>query len=105
MRQLFSRDNLDRLGTMNQDLPRVLRMAAETGRRPGELLTLTYSCLDLDSPGSPYLVYTESKVTHGQVRRLPVLDVVVRTAQAQQRSARHRFPDIPVAELRLSLAR
>lgn len=101
MRQLFSDDNLKRLAAMNQDLPRMLRIAAETGRRPGELVTLKYSCLDLDSPGGPYLVYTESKVTRGQLRRLPVLDVVVRTAQAQQVSVRQRFPDTPLAELSL----
>jgi hypothetical protein len=65
------------------------------------LLTLYFPCLDLDSPGSPYLVYTESKVTRGQVRRLPVLDVVVSTVQAQQEHVRQRFPDTPVAELRL----
>jgi hypothetical protein len=63
IRELFSEDYLKRLGAMNEELPRVLRVAAETGRRPGELLTLYYSCLDLDSPGSPYLIYTESKVT------------------------------------------
>jgi hypothetical protein len=51
IRQLFSEDYLKRLGAMNEELPRVLRVAAETGRRQGELLTLYYSCLDLDSPG------------------------------------------------------
>ena len=101
MRQLFSPDYLKRLGAMHEELPRLLRIAAETGRRPSELLTLYYPCLDLDSAGGPYLIYTESKVTGGQERRLPILDIVVTTVQAQQERVRQRFPDTPVAELRL----
>jgi integrase len=101
MRQLFAPENLGRLGTVNDELPRLLRIAAETGRRPGELLSLFYECLDLDSAGGPYLVYTESKVTGGQERRLPVLDVVVQNVQNQQEKVRKQFPDTPTDELRL----
>lgn len=101
MRQLFSPDYLERLGAMNEQLPRLLRIAAETGRRPSELLSLYHSCLDRDSAGGPYLIYTESKVTGGQERRLPVLDIVVKTVQAEQQRVRQRFPDTSMTELRL----
>lgn len=101
IRQLFGEDYLHRLGAMHAELPRLLRVAAETGRRPNEIVNLAYSCLDLDSPGAPYLVYTESKVTGGQQRRLPVLDVVVSTVCIQQDVVRQRFPDTPPTELRL----
>ena len=101
MRQLLSPDYLVRLGAMHEELPRLLRIAAETGRRPSELLTLYYSCLDLDSAGGPYLIYTESKVTGGQERRLPILDIVVTTVQAQQARVRQRFPNTPISVLRL----
>ena len=101
LRQLFSVDYLRRLRSMNEDLPRLLRIAAETGRRPGEVLSLCFTCLDLDSSGGPYLLYTESKVTGGQQRRLPVLDIVAATVHEQQAQVRQRFPDTPSSELRL----
>jgi integrase len=101
LRQLFNAESLRRLRAMNADLPRLVRIAAETGRRPGELVSLRYSCLDLESVGGPYLLYTESKVTGGQQRRLPVLDVVVTAVHEQQELVRQRFPGISSTELRL----
>jgi integrase len=56
---------------MHEELPRMVRIAAETGRRPNQLLSLRFLCLDTESAGGPYLIYTESKVTGGQDRRLP----------------------------------
>lgn len=101
MQQLFTPDYLARLGCMNEGLPRLLRVAAETGRRPNELLSLGFSCLDTESVGGPYLIYTESKVTGGQQRRLPILTVVVDTVRAQQDHVRDRYPDTDPKDLRL----
>ena len=78
-----------------------LRLAAETGRRPGELVSLKYDCFDTESDGGPFLIYTETKVTAGQERRLPVLDVVVETVRKHQVCTRQRYPDTPIADLRL----
>jgi integrase len=101
LRQLFSAESLQRLSAMNADLVRLVRIAAETGRRPGEVVSLHYCCLDVDSVGGPYLLYTESKVSGGQQRRLPVLDVVVDAVHEQQVLVRQRFPGISSTELRL----
>ena len=64
------------LAALNEHMPPLLRLAAETGRRPGELVSLKYDCIDTESDGGPFLIYTETKVTAGQERRLPVLDWV-----------------------------
>jgi len=72
------------LGARNEHMPPLVRLAAETGRRPGELVSLKYDCLDTESEGGPFLIYTETKVTAGQERRLPVLDVVVETVRNHQ---------------------
>ena len=101
VRQLFDPRNLARLGTANEHLPTILRIAAETGRRPSEVLSLYWDCVDLDSAGGPFLIYTESKVTGGQTRKLPVLDVVVHAVHRQQKIIRKQFPDTPIDELRL----
>ena len=77
------------------------RHRRSTARRPSEVLSLYYDCADLDSAGGPYLIYTESKVTGGQERKLLVLDVVVQTVHRQQRVIREQFPDTPIDELRL----
>ena len=101
MRQLFDPMNLRRFGAVNEHLPVILRIAAETGRRPSEVLSLYYDCVDLGFAGGPYLIYTESKVTGGQERKLPVLDVVVEAVHKQQKAIRDQFPGTPIDELRL----
>jgi len=101
IQQLFTRDYLARIACMHEELPRLLRIAAETGRRPNELLSLRFLCLDVESAGGPYLIYTESKVTGGQERRLPVLGVVVDTVREQQAHVRRRYPNTAPEELRL----
>ena len=80
---------------------RFVRLAAETGRRPGELVSLKYDCIDTESEGGPFLIYTETKVTAGQERKLPVLSAVVDTVREQQLRTRQRHADTPIEHLRL----
>lgn len=101
IRQLFVPAAIGTLASLNAHLPPMLRLAAETGRRPGELVSLKYDCVDIESHGGPFLIYTETKVTDGQERRLPVLDIVVDTVRRQQAVTRERYPDPPIADLRL----
>lgn len=100
VRQLFASENLNQLQAMAADDPRLLRILAETGRRPSEITALRYNCLD-QGPGGPFLLYTETKVTGGQQRKLPILAVVVDTITQQQAHVRARFPDTKPAELAL----
>jgi integrase len=101
IRQMFTAESMGALRTLNEHMPALVRLAAETGRRPGELVSLKYNCIDTESEGGPYLIYTETKVTGGQERRLPVLSAVVDTVQEQQQRTRRRYPDTPIEHLRL----
>lgn len=100
MRQLFAPENLNQLQTRAAQDPRLLRILAETGRRPSEITSLRYHCLD-HGPGGPFLLYTENKVTGGQLRKLPVLAVVVETINQQQDHVRTRFPNTEPSQLAL----
>ena len=101
IRQLFCPESIPALRALNEDMPALVRLAAETGRRPGELVSLKYNCTDTRSEGGPFLIYTETKVTGGQERMLPVLSAVVDTVRQQQALTRQRFPDTPIEHLRL----
>lgn len=100
VRQLFASENLAALETMAAEYPRLLRILGETGRRPSEITSLRYDCID-NGPGGPFLIYTETKVTSGEVRKVPVLTAVVDTVRAQQAHARARFPNTEPADLAL----
>jgi integrase len=101
IRQLFSRESMAALRALNEHMPPLVRLAAETGRRPGELVSLKYDCIDTESEGGPFLIYTETKVTAGQERKLPVLSAVVDTVREQQLRTRQHHPDTPIEHLRL----
>lgn len=101
IQQMFTAESMGALRALNEHMPALVRLAAETGRRPGELVSLKYDCLDTDSDGGPYLIYTETKVTGGQERRLPVLGAVVDTVREQQLRTRQRYLDTPIEYLRL----
>jgi integrase len=101
VRQIFSIESIAALEALNEQMPPLLRLAAETGRRPGELTSLKYDCIDTASPSGPFLIYTETKVTAGQERKLPVLSVVVDTVRKQQVRVRGRYPQTAPEHLRL----
>ncbi|WP_217160827.1 tyrosine-type recombinase/integrase [[Mycobacterium] fortunisiensis] len=101
VRQLFTVEAMAALTALNEQVPPLVRLAAETGRRPGELTSLKYDCIDTTSAGGPFLIYTETKVTAGQERKLPVLSVVVDTVRKQQLHVRSRYPHTALEQLRL----
>lgn len=100
VRQLFAPENIAALTAMNIAYPRLLRILAETGRRPSEITALRYNCLD-HGPGGPFLLYTETKVTGGVERKLPVLEVVVDAVREQQDHVRTCFPHTAAVDLSL----
>jgi integrase len=101
LRQLFSQCALNALRTLHPQMPLIVRLAAETGRRPTEVLSLMYDCIDTTSTGGPFLIYTETKVTGGEVRKLPVLSIVVDVVREAQKEARARYLNTPLEGLRL----
>ena len=105
IQQIFTPESMAALAALNEHMPPLVRLAAETGRRPGELVSLKYDCLDTESDGGPFLIYTETKVTAGQERRLPVLDVVVETVRKHQVCSRQRSPTLPLQIFGCSRAR
>src|SRR5207247_3688453 len=40
---------------------RITELLIDTGRRPDEICTLRWDCLERDSSGSPALIYTDTK--------------------------------------------
>ncbi|SLF34060.1 phage integrase family protein [Mycobacteroides abscessus subsp. abscessus] len=98
MRQLFSADNQAAFEKMQRYYPRLLRILAETGRRPSEIMALRYNCID-NGDGGPFLIYTETKVSGGERRVLPVLRIVVDTVREQQAVVRERYPDTDPGDL------
>jgi integrase len=77
-----------------------VELLIDTGRRPEEVCTLGFDCLDRDSDGAPVLVYDNHKAAR-LGRRLPVSEATARLVTAQQAWTRARFPRTPAAELRL----
>lgn len=102
MRQLISDEYLKRLNVIwRPDASRFFLVAAETGRRPIEVTSLKFECLDTTSRGGPYLIYRETKVTRGRMKRLRIPSALVPVIRAQQEFVRTKWPDTPSAELAL----
>lgn len=81
-----------------------VELLIDTGRRPGEICTLRWDCLDRDRDSRPVLVYDNDKsARHG--RRLPIAEATAQVIVAQQQRVRGKYPDTPVAELKLLPAR
>jgi integrase len=84
---------------------REVRVAAElvidTGRRPDEICSLAWDCLEYDESGHlPVLVYCNHKNAR-QGRRLPIAQATADLIIGQKTRVRERFPGTPLAELRL----
>ena len=45
IRQIFTPEAMAALAAVNEHMPPLVRLAAETGRRPGELVSLKYDCV------------------------------------------------------------
>jgi integrase len=72
----------------------------DTGRRPTEICTLGWDCLDQDSDGKYALIYTDFKANRAG-RRLPITGETAKVIIGQQQRVRARYPGTPAAELAL----
>lgn len=77
-----------------------VELLIDTGRRPGEISSLDYECLDRDSDGKPVLIYDNHKALRNG-RRLPIPEATAALILTQQQRARERFPDTPTKKLKL----
>ena len=93
--------HLDKLEVISSRRMRTaVELLIDTGRRPEEICTLGFGCLDRDSDGAPVLVYDNHKAAR-LGRRLPVSQATARLITDQQAWTRARFPHTPAAELKL----
>jgi integrase len=76
------------------------QIGIDTGRRPEDILNLRLDCLARDKDGGDVLVYDNIKANR-LGRRLPISTATAAVITAQQHRVRQRFPDTPVAELKL----
>ncbi len=90
--------NLDTLGP--PEVRVATQIGIDTGRRPEDILALPLDCLARDKDGAPVLVYANAKADR-LGRRLPIGEATAAVILGQQERVRARFPDTPVAELKL----
>nr|WP_259399495.1 hypothetical protein [Streptomyces rimosus] len=99
LRQLCA--HLDQLEAMSSVETRVAtELLIDTGRRPDEVNTLGYDCLEQDPDGSPVLVYDNHKAYRLGLR-LPVGAETAATVRRQQQRVRERFPATAPSRLKL----
>ncbi len=72
--------------------------SSTTGRRPDEVCTLPWDCLDRGESGKPVLVYTDSK-NNRPGRRLPIAETTAQLIGVQKNETRQRFPHTPLDQL------
>jgi integrase len=77
-----------------------VELIIDTGRRPNEIASLRYDCLDRDGDGKPVLVYDNAKANLAG-RRLPISEATAAIITRQQARVRSCFPDTPVTGLPL----
>ncbi|MET9088505.1 tyrosine-type recombinase/integrase [Streptomyces sp. NPDC004237] len=99
MRELC--DNLDLLEKIsNREFRVATELLIDTGRRPDEISTLPFECLEKDPDGTLVLLYDNSK-NYRLGRRLPIGQVTAAVITEQQERVRQRFPDTPASKLKL----
>lgn len=96
MRQLCA--HLD--GVRSPVMRCAIELAIDTGRRPEELCTLNVDCLARDDDGAAVLVYDNHKANR-LGRRLPISEHTAQLLIDQHQRVRARWPDTPLAELKL----
>jgi Phage integrase family len=79
---------------------RITEVLIDTGRRPDEVCTLEWNCLERDPSGSPVLIYTDTK-NNRPGRRLPISEATAAVITAQKDWIRHRYPHTPPGDLAL----
>jgi integrase len=91
------------LGLLNPEQQRLLIIAAETGRRPGEICGLRFNCLEYESDSGqrlPVLVHDQPKARRSGVR-LPISAKAAEAIRAQQDWIRSRYVATASADLAL----
>ncbi|MFB7236754.1 tyrosine-type recombinase/integrase [Streptomyces sp. NPDC056269] len=78
----------------------VVEMLIDTGRRPEEITSLAWDCLERDPDGKPVLIYDNIK-RNRPGRRLPIPEPTAELITRQKEWTRERFPNTPVKELKL----
>jgi integrase len=79
---------------------RITEILIDTGRRPDEVCTLEWDCLERDPSGDPVLIYTDAK-NNRPGRRLPIAEATAAVITAQKDWARCRYPHTPPGDLAL----
>jgi integrase len=97
MRTLCS--SLELVGAARPHARTAIELIIDTGRRPDEICELPWDCLSRDPGGKHALTYHNSK-NHRQ-RRLPIPDATAALIAQQQTTVREKFPDTPLAKLKL----
>lgn len=75
-----------------------IELLIDTGRRPSEILTLRWDCMERDQGEDYVLVYDDHK-NNRPGRRLPITTATAELITAQQQATQQRFPDRPAAQL------
>ena len=86
------------------DMRAAVEILIDTGRRPDEVCSLAWDCLDRDADGKPVLIYDNDKADRPG-RRLPIPEAAAEVITGQKQQVRARYPDTPVGELALLPAR
>ncbi|MET9210104.1 hypothetical protein ABZW38_33880 [Streptomyces bacillaris] len=93
--------HLDGLEAMSSTEVRVAtELLIDTGRRPDEIHTLPFNCLEQDPDGSDVLIYDNHK-GYRLGRRLPIGAETAAVIRRQQQRVRERFPTADPTRLRL----
>jgi integrase len=79
---------------------RITELLIDTGRRPDEICTLAWDCLERNPAGHPVLIYTDAK-NNRPGRRLPISEATAAVITAQKDWARQHYPHTPIAKLAL----
>ena len=79
---------------------RISEILIDTGRRPDEVCTLEWDCLERDPSGDPVLIYTDAK-NNRPGRRLPIAEATAAVITAQKDWTRARYPHTPPGKLAL----
>jgi integrase len=77
-----------------------VRLLMGTGRRPDEVCSLPWDCLERGADGKHVLVYRNAKANR-VARRLPISDTTGALIRQQQQLVLDRYPDTLLAEFAL----
>jgi len=77
---------------------RITELLIDTGRRPDEICTLPWDCLERDASGNPVLIYTDAK-NNRPGRRLPISEATAAVIVAQKDWAHQQHPHTPAGIL------